>query len=439
MVFKESICQKADLLLQSYTDLVFLGDMNSCPTKSPVISELCDLYGVHNLIDQPTCFKGATPNDIDVILITNRKKYSGVLNCNCNISDVHNFIGAAARRYAPLRKPRHYFYRSYTNFDDAEFCSAVPSAPFHVCEIFDDIEDMAWFTSSLLSTIINEHAPMKRKLVKQESVPYMNARFRNAMYRRNMARNKFRLFGKQWKPPSTKFSGVTAEAVTYEIFLWIMLKKDKRFWQTISPFMTNKNTRNRNNIILRENDNTIVDSNEVCGIFNDYFPNAASSFGFEDGITSVEAAIQKHNRHPSVVMIRDNFTGLKTFTFCSVSPDDISCKLKSIDIKNATGCDNIPGKILRLAHKELTLPSTSLINNCMRNNIFPGNMKLAEVSPSYKKADNLVKGNYRPVSVLTTLSKLYESTMNDQLFKHFVSIFNKLLSAFRKGNFLLNV
>ena len=61
-------------------------------------------------------------------------------------------------------------------------------------------------------------------------------------------------------------------------------------------------------------------------------------------------------------------------------------------------------------------------------------MKLAEVSPSYKKADNLVKGNYRPVSVLTTLSKLYESTMNDQLFKHFVSIFNKLLSAFRKGH-----
>ena len=39
MVFKESIWQMADLLLQSYTDLVFSGDMNSCPTKSPVISE----------------------------------------------------------------------------------------------------------------------------------------------------------------------------------------------------------------------------------------------------------------------------------------------------------------------------------------------------------------------------------------------------------------
>ena len=130
--------------------------------------------------------------------------------------------------------------------------------------------------------------------------------------------------------------------------------------------MTNKNTVNHNNIILRENNNTVIDSNEVCEIFNDYFANIASSIRFEDGITAVEAAIQKYNRHLSVVMIRDNFTELKTFTFCIVSPDDISHKLKSIDIKKATGYDNILGKILRLAHKKLTLPLTSLINNCMR-------------------------------------------------------------------------
>ena len=53
---------------------------------------------------------------------------------------------------------------------------------------------------------------------------------------------------------------------------------------------------------------------------------------------------------------------------------------------------------------------------------------------NYKKSDNLVKGNYRPVSVLTTLSKLYESAMNDQLLCYFASIFNDLLNAFRKGH-----
>ena len=59
----------------------FLGDMNSCPTKSSVIAELCDLHGLHDLTDHPTCFKCATPSAIAVILITNRKKYCGVINC----------------------------------------------------------------------------------------------------------------------------------------------------------------------------------------------------------------------------------------------------------------------------------------------------------------------------------------------------------------------
>ena len=42
----------------------------------------------------------------------------------------------------------------------------------------------------------------------------------------------------------------------------------------------------------------------------------------------------------------------------------------------------------------------------MKSNVLPDIMKLADVSPNYKKSDNLVKGNYWPVSILTTLSKL---------------------------------
>ena len=131
--------------------------------------------------------------------------------------------------------------------------------------------------------------------------------------------------------------------------------------------------------------------------------------------------------------IKASMDELKNFNFRSVRPEEINQKLKFIDIKKATGCDNIPGKILRLAHNELSIPLTSLINNCM-SNVFPDIMKLADVSPNYKKSDNLVKGNYRPVSVLTTLSKSYESAMNDQLLCYFALIFNDLLNAFHKGH-----
>ena len=50
-----------------------------------------------------------------------------------------------------------------------------------------------------------------------------------------------------------------------------------------------------------------------------------------------------------------------------------------------------------------------------------------------KKDDNLNKTNFRPVSVLTGISKLYESVVNDQLFEFFCTLFNDLISAYRKG------
>ena len=59
-------------------------------------------------------------------------------------------------------------------------------------------------------------------------------------------------------------------------------------------------------------------------------------------------------------------------------------------------------------------------------------MKNAELSPVYKRHDNLDKINYRPVSVLTAVSKLNESVMNDQLWQYFINIFHELLCAFRK-------
>ena len=59
-------------------------------------------------------------------------------------------------------------------------------------------------------------------------------------------------------------------------------------------------------------------------------------------------------------------------------------------------------------------------------------MKWAEVSPVYKNSDNLKKNNYRPVSVLTAISKTYETVMNNQMVEHFDALFNDLLSAFRK-------
>ena len=83
---------------------------------------------------------------------------------------------------------------------------------------------------------------------------------------------------------------------------------------------------------------------------------------------------------------------------------------------------------------QLSVPFANLINTSLSRNVFPDIMKCAEVSPIFKKDDNLLKGNFRPVSILTSISKIYENVVNNQLLGHFYEIFNDLFSAFRKGH-----
>ena len=165
-----------------------------------------------------------------------------------------------------------------------------------------------------------------------------------------------------------------------------------------------------------------------------YFSNIASSIGFNDGILNAETAINTHKNHPSISKIRQIHCDRRdSFDFNLVNDSYVETKLKKINPRKATGYDTIPGKLIRLAHSELASPICRVLNCCIATRTFPGVMKLAELSPVFKKNDNLTKGNYRPVSVLSCISKVYESILNDQLVAYFCDMFNKLVSAFRKG------
>ena len=156
------------------------------------------MYDKKNLIVAPNCLKGPVPTLLDVVLVTKPRRFAGTLNCECIPSDFHNFIGAATKKYAPTAEHRKIIYRSYKNFNDLQFIDDVISASFHVAKIFDEVNDASWFKSSLLNDMIVYHAPCKTKVVKCESVPYMDSALRNALYKRNMTRNKFRQHGKKY-------------------------------------------------------------------------------------------------------------------------------------------------------------------------------------------------------------------------------------------------
>ena len=368
------------------TPILFLiGDMNCCPKKSDTIKEFCEIYNLKNLITSPTCHKGRSPTILDIILVSQPKRFTESLNCECPLSDFHNIVGGATKQYAPFEKPRKIYYRSYKNFDDNEFIRDINNAPLHVGEIFDDIDDLSWFTSSLLIDVINEHAPVKSKILKRASVPYMNSKLRKAIYRRNMARNKFRKYGSTyWEDNHIQRNKVAAirKASIAKYFSQKCSSHDKSFWSTFSPFMTAKRHRNGNTFMLQENGKIVIDDKLVANICNDYLCSIASQIGFDDPITTTHDIISKHKDHPSVSKIRGTYSiEANSFNISCVNEDVITSKLRSIKINKGPGYDCIPGKLIRLANEVLSPHFTYMLNQCIRLSILPSNVKNAELSP----------------------------------------------------------
>ena len=188
-------------------------------------------------------------------------------------------------------------------------------------------------------------------------------------------------------------------------------------------------------IVLLNNESEISDPACVSNLFNEHFVSAAASIGKMDDIAKHETfvdIIQTHEMHESVKYIRDNLSLSDILTFSSVSEGQIYRKLKGLDGKKATGFDNIPPKLIKIAAKSLCKPITYLGNRSIQTSTFPDVLKYAEVTPIYKKEDVLDKKNYRPISVLPCLSKVFESVLIDQMSEFFDRVASPHLSGFRK-------
>lgn len=162
-------------------------------------------------------------------------------------------------------------------------------------------------------------------------------------------------------------------------------------------------------------------------IFNDYYVNIASELG-----SNLDTSNLKD--HPSIKAIQENSNSSSTnLTFSPTNCDEVGKIIKTLNSKKATGYDKIPARFVKAASPAIVPILTDLINTSIDQGVFPNSLKKAEVTPVYKKADKLNKGNYRPVSILPVLSKIFEKVIEKQISTLFQNIFSPNLSAFRKG------
>ena len=94
-----------------------------------------------------------------------------------------------------------------------------------------------------------------------------------------------------------------------------------------------------------------------------------------------------------------------------MSLSDTEFEIRLLNPKKATTHNNIPPKILKSSFEVTINVLHRLFNEAITKGVFPDNLKLADVTPVFKKDDPFYKKNYRPVSVLPTISKTYQKLM----------------------------
>ena len=86
------------------------------------------------------------------------------------------------------------------------------------------------------------------------------------------------------------------------------------------------------------------------------------------------------------------------------------------------------------ATREIVCPYlTHCINNAIYDCKFPDELKEADLSPLFKNDDSIFKGNFRPISVLPAVSKIYEKILKEQISSYFYDQLSKVLCGFREG------
>ena len=99
---------------------------------------------------------------------------------------------------------------------------------------------------------------------------------------------------------------------------------------------------------------------------------------------------------------------MASFNFVYTKPDDIEKIIRNLKPKSSAGIDNISTKFLKEIENVISRPLSIIRNQSLCTGIFPDKLKIAKVIPLYKKDDDRSFGNYRPISLLSSISKIFE-------------------------------
>ena len=430
-----------DHYLPYYDNVIIFGDFN-CEMTEETLANFCSLYNLKCLIKEPTCFKNAeNPSCIDLILTNRPRCFQNSSVIETGLSDFHKLTITVLKTSFRKMPPKIIKYRDYKKFSPENFHQELCTL-----NLYNTSNDC--FVSQVME-ILNSHAPLKQKYVRANDNPFITKALRKEHMKRSNLRNIYLKDRTEENHSAFKLQRnkcVSLLRKTKKSYFGNLKSSDvcenKKFWKSVKPLF-NEQAVSTDAITLIEDNIMVNDDAKVSEIFNEFFGNAVKSMNIPPYVSSpenrilsddpIQNIIGKYKDHPSILKISELIPRESLFSF---KPTNIETMMKEIsNLNTAKSCpiDTIPSKILK-DNSSIFGPKILIdFNHCIENGIFPSNQKCADITPIFKKLDKYSKNNYRQVSILPAISKIFERLMFYQINQYMQDKLSIFLCGFRKG------
>ena len=444
--FLSHVGRELDKYLPKYENLLLLGDWNSAVTEHEM-ADFCEIYNLENLIKDPTCYKSAeNPSSIDIMLTNKKLCFQNSMTLESGLSDFHKMTITVMKKYFKKKDPITITYRDLKSFDGLKFREDIRNQLEQIGEL--DIDDF----KHVFSSTWDAHAPIKKKIVRANNAPFMNRTLSKAFMHRSQLKNKYHKLPSEANKTSYKkyrnfcVSLLKKEKKKYYNSLDLKdIENNKKFWQSVKPLFTGK-SKQQTNITIIENQEVVTEKVEVAEIMNNYFIEAVQNLAIEqfscEGVQEpfsentdvvIEKILKRYKLHPSILKIKENVKVENKFNFKDTTEDEIFSKIKSLDPKKACMENDIPAKTLIGTNDIISTYISKIYNSSKNSEEYPTSLKTADVTPIHKENERTAKKNYRPISILPILSKLYEGNMSEQILTYIEKHLSPYIFGYRKG------
>ena len=395
------------------------------------MSNIYDLFGFRQMINEPTRETLDTSTLIDHVATNTPANIvdSGVLKIL--LSD--HYLVYCIRKFRGFiqRQPKLIRSRRMKNFDYESFLFDLGQNDWDgIVRNSDNVHDAVQQWSTKLSLVIEMHAPLQDMRVSNKYSPWLNSDFRKLSRQRDniktaAVKRKSAILMDAYKQMRNK-ANILNKTLKREYFSKKLAacKGDlKQSWKTIN-LLLNKRSKTTNIDSLKVNEQEINKDHDIANSMNNYFCSVGKSLS--DKIPAQSNPLLSHQydiTYPS--------NGREPFKFVAIDKGTIEKALNKIKTSHGSGVDNIASYFLKVAFPVISDSLCDILNLSLSSGIFPDSWKVARVAPIFKEGPTDERSNYRPISVLPAVSRLFEKLVYDQLYRYLDE--NKLICLQQSG------